>query len=198
MADSIDKDRIDTDRDRNNPRDQAEHDANKDPLSGRAGAHPVGTGIGAAGGGIAGGLAGAAATGAAVGSAAGPVGTAVGTAVGVAVGAVVGGLAGKGVAESVDPTVEHGYWQQNYASRPYIQPGAKYDEYAPAYQYGWESQSKYKDQSFDQAEPTLRRDWDKVRGTSRLEWDRAKEAVRDSWNRVSTRRTNPTSTTNRP
>src|SRR5206468_7106097 len=57
--------------------------ANRDPLTGAPGAHPIGTAAGAVAGGVA--------TGAAVGSVAGPVGTAVGA----AVGAVVGGLAGK-------------------------------------------------------------------------------------------------------
>src|SRR5476651_2068900 len=82
---------------------QAQQDANRDPLSGRAGAHPVGTGVGAA----AGGIAAAIATGAAMGTFAGPAGTAVGAAAGAAAGAVAGGLAGKAVAEHLDPTVEH-------------------------------------------------------------------------------------------
>lgn len=67
--------------------------ANRDPITGAPGAHPVGTGVGAAAGGVA--------AGAAIGSVAGPVGTAVG-AVG---GAIAGGLTGKGVAEAADPTV---------------------------------------------------------------------------------------------
>ena len=66
-------------------------DANPDPLSGATGAHPVGTGIGAAGG---------AAAGASIGAVAGPIGAAVGT----LVGAVAGGLAGKGAAEAINPT----------------------------------------------------------------------------------------------
>lgn len=69
---------------------------NRDPISGALGAHPIGTGVGAAAGGVA--------AGAAIGSVAGPVGTAVGA----AAGAIVGGLAGKGVAESIDPTVDDG------------------------------------------------------------------------------------------
>src|SRR5688572_26056720 len=70
-----------------------EPDANRDPITGTPGAHPVGTGVGAAGGGAAG---------AAIGMAAGPVGAAVGA----TVGAIAGGLAGKGAAEAVNPTVE--------------------------------------------------------------------------------------------
>jgi uncharacterized protein (TIGR02271 family) len=68
--------------------------ANRDPLTGEVGAHPVGTGVGAVAGGVA--------AGAAAGSVAGPVGTAVGA----AAGAVAGGLAGKEVAEELDPTDE--------------------------------------------------------------------------------------------
>jgi hypothetical protein len=168
-------------------RKQAEKDANRDPLSGRAGAHPVGTGVGAAVGGVAGG----AATGAVVGTAAGPVGTAVGAGIGAAVGAVVGGLAGKAVAENADPTVEHGYWKANYARRPYVKPNTPYAQYGPAYQYGWEAQSRYAGKTFDESEPALRRDWDKVKGKSELEWEHAKHAVRDSWNRVSKHDSDP-------
>jgi phage tail tape-measure protein len=68
--------------------------ANRDPITGTPGAHPVGTGVGA--------FAGGAAAGAAVGTVAGPVGTAIGA----AVGAVAGGLAGQGVAEEIDPTID--------------------------------------------------------------------------------------------
>src|SRR5688500_12109057 len=75
-------------------------DANKDPITGEPGSHPVGTGVGAVAGGAAGAAAGAA-TGAAVGTAgAGPIGTGLGA----AVGAIVGGLAGHGTAEGLNPT----------------------------------------------------------------------------------------------
>lgn len=159
----------------------AQEDANRDPLSGRAGAHPVGTGLGAATGGMAAGIA----TGAAVGTVAGPVGTAIGASVGAAVGAIAGGLAGKAVAESVNPTEEHGYWRKQYPSRPYYTTGISYEEYAPAYQYGWESFSKQAGKTFDHAEADLQRDWEKVKGASKLGWKEAREAVRDSWNRLS-------------
>src|SRR5687767_10858541 len=92
-------------------------DANRDPITGAPGSHPVGTGLGAAAGG--------AAAGAAIGTVAGPVGTAVG----MAAGAIVGGLAGKGIAEKIDPTVEDSYWRQNYASRPYVDKNNNYDVY---------------------------------------------------------------------
>src|SRR5512145_492740 len=100
-------------------------DANRDPITGTPGAHPVGTGVGAAGG---------AAAGAAIGAVAGPVGAAVG----LVAGAVAGGLAGKGVAEKIDPTVEDGYWKDNYSKRPYATGNVSYDTYRPAYKMGYE------------------------------------------------------------
>ncbi len=148
-------------------------DANRDPISGAPGAHPVGTGIGAALGG--------AAAGAATGTVAGPVGTVVGA----AVGAIVGGLAGKGVAEAIDPTREDAYWRENYNTRPYVS-GASYDDFGPAYAYGVSSYTRHAGHghSFDDIESDLARDWNTARGKSSLTWDRAKNATRDAWNRV--------------
>lgn len=148
-----------------------EPDANRDPISGAPGSHPVGVGAGAAAG---------AATGAAVGSLGGPVGTAVGT----AVGGIAGGLAGKGVAESINPTVEDAYWREHYAATSYVAPGEPYADYQPAYRYGWEARSRYKGLTWDEAEEDLERNWDTARGTSKMTWARAKHAVRDAWHRV--------------
>ncbi|MEO7762304.1 MAG: hypothetical protein ABIS68_10385 [Casimicrobiaceae bacterium] len=147
--------------------------ANRDPISGAAGAHPVGTGVGAIAGGIA--------AGAAAGTVVGPVGTVIGA----AVGAIAGGLAGKGVAEMIDPTLEDAYWRDNYSSRPYIASGATYDDYGPAYRYGVDSYTRYPGKKFDEVESDLSSDWNRAKGTSRLEWEKAKNATRDSFQRVS-------------
>ena len=151
-----------------------EPDANRDPLSGQPGAHPVGTGIGAAGAGAAG-----TAIGAAVG---GPVGAVVGA----VVGSVAGGLAGKGVAEAIDPTVEDNYWRDNYTSQSYVDKGMGYDDYQPAYRTGYEGYRTYyiTGKSYDELEPDLQRHYEADRGGSRLGWDKAKHATRDAWNRV--------------
>lgn len=146
--------------------------SNPDPITGAPGAHPVGTGLGAALGG--------AAAGAATGTVAGPVGTVIGA----VAGAIVGGLAGKGVAEVIDPTAETAYWRENYASRPYVESGAQFDDYGPAYVYGMNSSTKFADHSFDDIEPDLGRDWLGSRGNSSLSWERAREASRDSWERA--------------
>lgn len=150
----------------------AELDSNPDPITGEPGAHPVGTGIGATGG---------ATTGAVIG---GVVGGPIGGAVGVVVGGIVGGLAGKAVAEGVNPTVEDAYWRENYATRPGMDPSVPYDEYQPAYQYGWESRERYADKSFDEVDSDLETGWDSAKGSSRLEWEKAKTATRDAWNRL--------------
>ena len=147
--------------------------ANRDPITKAPGAHPVGVGVGAAGGGAAG---------AAIGSMAGPVGTVVGA----AVGAVAGGLAGKGAAESVNPTVEDAYWRENYQTRPYIDKGADYESYRPAYRYGWESYDRYAGQAFEDVEPRLSSEWEARRNP--LGWPEARGAVRDAWDRVDGRR----------
>ena len=163
----------------NNP--SRSKDENRDPLSGEPGAHPLGTGLGAAGAG--------AATGALGGAVAGPVGAAIGA----VIGAVAGGLAGKGIAESIDPTAEDSYWRENHASRPYADEAEGYDEYRPAYQYGWESRSLHADKSWNEIESDLQSGWSKARGKSNLEWDRAKHATRDAWDRIGTNKSGSTS-----
>lgn len=153
--------------------DKPGRDANRDPITGAPGAHPVGAGAGAAAGAAAGGIA---------GSLAGPVGTVVGA----AIGGIAGGLAGKGVAESVNPTEEDGYWRANYSKANYYEQGRPYDDYAPAYRYGWESCCSHvpAGRTFDQAEPDMRRDWLNRRGDSKLDWTGARPAARDAWDRV--------------
>jgi len=148
-------------------------DANRDSITGAAGSHPVGTGVGA--------LLGGAAAGAATGTVAGPVGTVIGA----AVGAVVGGLAGKGIAESVDPSREDAYWRDNYSSRPYVDAGSSYDDFGPAYAYGVNSYGTHAGRDWDDVEPELSNRWNVMRGESSLDWDRAKHATKDAWHRVS-------------
>lgn len=146
--------------------------ANRDPISGAPGSHPIGTGVGAALGG--------AAAGAAAGTVVGPVGTVVGA----AVGAVVGGLAGKGVAEAIDPTQEEAYWRDHYSSRPYVEQGSNYSDYAPAYALGVNSFGRNRGRTFEEIEPEMSRQWTADGGASTLRWDSARHAVRDAWDRV--------------
>ena len=146
--------------------------ANRDPISGAPGAHPVGVGAGAAGAGAAG---------AAIG---GVIGGPVGAVIGAAIGAVSGGLSGKAAAESVNPTVEDSYWRDNYKTRSYAKKDASYDTYQPAYKYGWESRMMHGGKQWTDVESDLERNWSRSRGGSNLEWHEAKPAARDAWERL--------------
>jgi Glycine zipper/Protein of unknown function (DUF2384) len=137
--------------------------------------HPVGTSVGGASGAVAG---------AVIGTAVG--GPGIGTLVGAAVGAVASGMAGHGIAEGIDPTVEDSYWRENYKTRPYVnvKGNTSYDQYQPAYKYGWEARGQNPNRTWDQAENDLARGWEKAKGTSRQTWDEAKYAIKDAWTRV--------------
>ena len=150
----------------------AAEDANRDPLSGEPGAHPVGVGVGAAAGGMA--------VGAAVGVVAGPVGMAVGA----AIGAIAGGIIGKSAGELIEPTAEGAYWQQSYHARPYVKPEDTFEDYGPAYQYGVEQfQRAGGERVFDDMASDLGAGWHTARGGSRLSWEEASHATRDAWER---------------
>lgn len=159
--------------DNSNSSTSCSSNSNASTRSGALGAHPVGAGIGAAGGAV---------IGAVSGSVAGPVGTIAGA----AVGAAVGGLAGSATAEALDPTIETEYWRNTFASEPYANSGFGYDDYAPAYRYGWESFGRRSNASktFQSIEADLGRGWDKAKGASRLGWDKAKLATQNAWHRV--------------
>ncbi len=152
-----------------------QNDANRDPISGEPGAHPVGTGVGAAG-------AGSVAT--VIG---GVVGGPVGAVVGAVVGSVVGGLAGKEVAEQIDPTFEDNHWRENYSSRPYVEEGSTYEDYQLAYRVGYEGYDRYAHtgQDYKDIEIALQRDYESNQ-TGGLAWEKAKHAVRDAWDRAVT------------
>jgi hypothetical protein len=95
-------------------------------------------------------------------------------------------LAGKVVAETINPTVETKHWRESHAGRPYAHTSFGYEEYAPAYRYGWENFGRCggNGTTFDSVEADLERGWDQARGTSRLPWAQAKAATRDAWDRV--------------
>jgi hypothetical protein len=168
------------DNDKRNINEELEHDAdkdaNRDPLSGQTGAHPIGTGVGAA-------TVGAVTT--AIGAAAGPVGAAVGA----VVGSVVGGLIGKGVAETVNPTVEDEYWRNTYTSRPYYKQGQRYEDYQPAYRAGYEGYTRHAQtgKTYDEVEPELATQYQANPSGSQLNWDEARQASRDAWERLTWR-----------
>ena len=160
-------------------------DANRDPITGTPGAHPIGTGVGAAGG---------AAAGAAVGAVTGPVGAVVG----LVAGAVLGGLAGKGVAEKIDPTAEDAYWKENFSKQKYVDRNADYATYQPAYRTGFEGRSQYPGKKYEEVEADLKRNYESSKGTAGLSWEKAKNATRDAWQRAEKGIAGKASATSRP
>ncbi|GAC1299670.1 MAG: hypothetical protein NVSMB23_30620 [Myxococcales bacterium] len=147
---------------------------NRAPITGEPGAHPVGTGMGAAAAGAAG---------AAIGAAAGPVGAIVGA----AVGAIAGGLGGKAAAEAVNPTLEDRHWRAAYKDRPYVASGSPYEQYQPAYKFGWESRLMHRDRRWDEVESQLSQRWNARRESSTLPGEHAREAAHDAGHRRSHR-----------
>src|SRR5690606_8311179 len=147
-------------------------DANRDPISGAPGSHPVGV----AAGGTAGALAGAA-----VGSLFGPIGTLVGG----GIGAIGGAAGGKALAERVDPTAEVEYWREGANSRDYYQPDRDFDrDSGPAYRMGTEYRNEAGHRDWNEAEPQLRDRWESGRGESSLDWESARPAVQDAYDRT--------------
>lgn len=147
--------------------------ANRDPLTGEPGAHPIGTALGSAG---------LASTGAILGAAAGPVGSAAGAVLGAIAGGIVGGFAGSGIAELVNPTTEIEYWQGAYTTRPYVNAGESFETYKPAYKYGYDSKVKNPDRPYDAVRSELQSNWQSNKTS--LDWNRAEPAVKDAYERT--------------
>ena len=149
-----------------------EDDLNRDPISGTPGAHPLGTGAGAASGGIAG---------AAVGMV---VGGPVGSAIGAAVGAVTGGLAGKGAAEAINLTAEETFWKESYVREPYYVQGKPYEYYAAGFRAGWEGRVRHSGRPFEVAEHELKANYNLTTSELDPEWHEVRPAARAALNRV--------------
>lgn len=148
-----------------------DRDANRDPITGTAGAHPVGVGVGAAGG---------AAAGAAAGTLAGPAGTLLGA----AVGAVAGAMVGKAAAEAFDPTVEDVYWRLHYAKEPYYKPGRSYKDYAAGYRAGYEGRTRPREGTLEEVGRDLKAEYNRRRVHNGPLWEERRAPARAAWNRV--------------
>ena len=175
-----------------NPIDEsaATRDANRDPITGEPGSHPVGTGVGALAAGAAG---------AAIGAVAGPIGSALGA----AIGAVAGGLAGSGVAERIDPTEEDAHWRERHAEADYADKARSYEDYMDAYRTGYTGYRR--GETFAEREADLRLKYEEgpqnreanvvrvgnVPSESRLRWADARRAVQAAYDRVQSRDKKP-------
>lgn len=77
-------------------------------------------------------------------------------------------------------------FRRDYQSR-YASAGGNYDDYAPAYQYGYQAASdpRYQGRSWDQAESDLRADYGRANPNST--WERMKDSIRYGWDKVTGR-----------
>ena len=133
--------------------------------------HSIGEGAGAGTGAIAG---------AVIGSAAGPIGTVVGA----VVGAVGGAKAGGAIAEAVNPTAYTEHFKNSYASAPYYRSERSWNDYEPAYKYGYNKYGNYAGKKFEDVETDLERGWDATKANSDLAWNEARGAVKDGWHYI--------------
>ena len=122
--------------------------------------HSIGAGTGAVGGAL---------TGAAVGAAAGPVGS------------LVGAKAGDSIAEAVNPTTYNDHFKNTYNTSSYYVADRDWNDYEPAYKYGYDTYGQYKGRRFEDVETDLERGWETTKANSRLAWGDARGAVRDGW-----------------
>ena len=81
------------------------------------------------------------------------------------------------------PDTETDYWRGIYSSEPYFQGGRRFEDYAPAYEFGWAGYSAY-GTDVDIADRLMASDWEQRKGISSLSWDEARPASRAAWRRA--------------
>jgi hypothetical protein len=81
---------------------------------------------------------------------------------------------------------EDEYWRNNYGSRPYARADLAYEQYQPAYRYGYESAGRLGTSRWEEVESELQAGWevDEQRGEHRGAWASVRDAVKDAWDRV--------------
>ena len=79
----------------------------------------------------------------------------------------------------VDDTAFRSHWTSKFGAA-----GGKYEDYAPAYQYGASlaADERYKNYRFSDVEPDIERDWSSRNAGH--PWSRVKDAVRYGWERI--------------
>lgn len=85
-----------------------------------------------------------------------------------------GGLEGASTGDDAWRT----HWQQSYANA-----GGRYEDYAPAYQYGSRlaDDERYRGQAWNDIEPQVRSDWESRNAGP---WERTRDAVRYGWEKL--------------
>jgi len=83
-----------------------------------------------------------------------------------------------------DWRTEDAYWRENYKGRPYYQSGYDYEDYGPAYRFGYDASDRYSGKQWNDVERDLERDWGSYEQRGQSTWEQIKAAVRDAWDRM--------------
>ena len=75
-------------------------------------------------------------------------------------------------------------FQQSYEKAPYYRDGQSWQDYEPAYKYGYDQYASATGRKWEEVKSELEQGWDKAKGESRMAWEQAKDAVRAGWDRV--------------
>ena len=80
---------------------------------------------------------------------------------------------------------EDAWWSEHFGSRPYA-VGRGYEEFRPAFRYGFESGRGDREREWKEVEADLRSGWDRFegKGPGGARWEDIKDAVKDAWHRV--------------
>ncbi|MCU0757724.1 MAG: hypothetical protein MUF07_00795 [Steroidobacteraceae bacterium] len=73
------------------------------------------------------------------------------------------------------------HFEGRFRDAHYFRAGGEWEDYEPAYRYGYDTFEQYGSQDFDEVEADLAQGWNTTRRASRLGWNDAREAVRDAW-----------------
>ncbi|WP_052101254.1 hypothetical protein [Novilysobacter arseniciresistens] len=76
------------------------------------------------------------------------------------------------------------HFRNNYQQASYYNTARSWDDYEPAYKYGYTQYGQREGQRFEEVENDLERGWEATKANSRLAWNEAKEAVRDGWHHI--------------
>jgi hypothetical protein len=71
------------------------------------------------------------------------------------------------------------YWSGRFPSEPYRDDGDRYEDFEPAYRFGYSLQGQIDD--FDSWESECESLWDSAKEDSRLSWEKARRAIRTAW-----------------
>lgn len=87
----------------------------------------------------------------------------------------------------IDLRDEDRYWREKYEHHQYF--GRNYDEFQPAFRYGWESATRPENRGrkFEDVQEDLSRHWSEFNASMRNDWRYMRDAVRYGYNRIQRR-----------